>query len=605
MPTRRYRKVPWLPLVAGGATLILALSAAWLVIERLFFLHSDHELVRRLTVLHGVVSGAALLAWGALFVLRDRRRQEANLEAIVAERTRQLAAQERRFEDVVESACEAVVLGDGQARITYFNRTAERMFGWSRDDVLGRHASLLMAEAHRGRADRIVTHYAETGEVLDGATPVDLEGVRKDGTTFPIQVTRSVFTRDGAPEFMGVIRDMTAHRQLATRMREMDRMIAVGTLAAGVGHEINNPLAYIVANLDFVDGEFDTVAAVLAARGPADPLVPRIAQARQALADLGQGVDRVRAVVRDLRTLSQADGERREPIRVERALEAALHMASVEIRHRARLVQELGATPPVVADESRLGQVFLNLLVNAAHAIPEGRADANEIRVRTFVDGGRVAVEVTDSGAGIAPEHRARIFDPFFTTKPVGQGTGLGLAISRGIVHGLGGEIQLDSQVGRGTTFRVLLPAATGGAAVEAAPAPAPPAPVRRGARILVVDDDALVCAALRRILGADHDVDVCLCARQALSRLANGAFYDVVLCDVMMPVMSGKDFHAEVAHAFPALARRMVFVTGGAFTPEARGFLDAIPNRRLDKPFDPDTVRAAVEATLAQHAAS
>ena len=415
MPGPRHCRRSCLLVIAGGSAIILALSAAWLVIERLFFLHSDHELLRRLTVLHGVVSGAALLAWGALFVLRDRRRQEANLEAIVAERTRQLAAQERRFEDVVESACEAVVLGDGQARITYFNRTAERMFGWSRDDVLGRHASLLMAEAHRGRADRIVTHYAETGEVLDGATPVDLEGVRKDGTTFPIQVTRSVFTRDGAPEFMGVIRDMTAHRQL----------------------------------------------------------VPRIAQARQALADLGQGVDRVRAVVRDLRTLSQADGERREPIRVERALEAALHMASVEIRHRARLVQELGATPPVVADESRLGQVFLNLLVNAAHAIPEGRADANEIRVRTFVDGGRVAVEVTDSGAGIAPEHRARIFDPFFTTKPVGQGTGLGLAISRGIVHGLGGEIQLDSQVGRGTTFRVLLPAATGGAAVEAAPAPA------------------------------------------------------------------------------------------------------------------------------------
>jgi len=259
----------------------------------------------------------------------------------------------------------------------------------------------------------------------------------------------------------------------------------------------------------------------------------------------------------------------------------------------ARLV--LGLPDPVVVQ--RLAVVDV---AKAAQSIPEGRADSNEIRVVTRQDDrGRVVVEVRDTGAGIPNSVIPRIFDPFFTTKPVGVGTGLGLAISRSIVTALGGQLVVESQVGRGTVFRTVLPVAKDNAVeVPPAPAPTPSTPGRRG-RILVVDDEPMMGTVIGRILSAEHEVLAVTSARDALGRISKGERFDVILCDLMMPDVTGMDLHAELERLVPEQAERMVFMTGGAFTVRAREFLDKAPNPRVEKPFDSGSLRSLVNGLL------
>ncbi len=284
-------------------------------------------------------------------------------------------------------------------------------------------------------------------------------------------------------------------------------------------------------------------------------------------------------------------------------LESTLRLAWNEVRHRAELVKEYGDIPPVTADESRLGQVFLNLVVNAAQAIPEGNARHHRIGIRTSVDErGRVAIRFSDTGPGIPRELRADLFTPFFTTKPAGVGTGLGLAICQRIVHSFGGEITVESELGRGTAFCVLLPPAPAAVAPPIADA-SPSVSTAQRARVLTVDDDHLVTVAIGRVLGRDHDVTTVDNAQAALDLLASGARYDVVLCDLMMPQISGMDFFRLLERDYPEQAARVVFVTGGAFTPLAREFLDGVTNPRLDKPFDSLALRSLVNGFMARRA--
>ncbi len=237
-------------------------------------------------------------------------------------------------------------------------------------------------------------------------------------------------------------------------------------------------------------------------------------------------------------------------------------------------------------NESRIGQVILNLIVNAAQAMPEGHADRNEICLTTRTsDDGRAVIEVSDTGSGITEENLVRIFDPFFTTKPVGVGTGLGLSICHRIVSELGGQIAVESRVGKGTLFRVTLPAAT----AKATPArvlSAPPMASGR-ARVLVVDDEVALGRALQRSLSAHHDVIALTSGGEALLRIAAGERFDVILSDLMMPEVSGMEMHGRLQSLAPDQAERMIFVTGGAFTPAAREFLDGVPNPRVDKPIE------------------
>ncbi|HEX8821011.1 MAG TPA: ATP-binding protein [Archangium sp.] len=232
-----------------------------------------------------------------------------------------------------------------------------------------------------------------------------------------------------------------------------DRLASVGRLAAGVGHEINNPLAYILGNLRFVHSELRDLMGA--------PTEEDRQELLSALAEATEGAERVRLIVQDLKTLSRPDDVALAPVNLAAVVRGAARMAHHEVRDRARLVQECDAVPAVRANAARLGQVFLNLLINAAHAIEPGRVGENEIRVGARVSApGHVTVEVRDTGSGIPTEHLKRVFDPFFTTKPVGVGTGLGLSVCHRIITALGGELRVESEPGRGTTFLITLPIA-------------------------------------------------------------------------------------------------------------------------------------------------
>jgi UPF0271 protein len=253
---------------------------------------------------------------------------------------------------------------------------------------------------------------------------------------------------------------------------------------------------------------------------------------------------------------------------------------------------------PVWANDARLEQVVLNLLLNAAQAMSEKHAEQNEFRVSVRSDGeGRAVLEVSDNGEGISPEVLPRIFDPFFTTKPNGVGTGLGLSICHGIVATLGGQVTVHSEPGEGTTFRVALP--TNDAPETPGPSrtsDVPTAPSARRARVLVVDDEVPIANTLQELLATEHDVVAVTSGREALDAVRTNPPFDFVLCDLMMPGMSGIDLYDRLREARPGLERRIVFMTGGAFTARAAEFLASVDNRRIEKPFSLKLVERIAE---------
>ena len=466
------------------------------------------------------------------------------------------------------------------------------MLGYAPGDITGEAS--LQALLHPDDRERDQQAFREA---LTGSAPAFRAEMRvrtKAGDWRWVENRAKVAQRDaeGRPlRVVGAFTDIDDRKRMQARLLLSDRMTSLGTLAAGVAHEMNNPLAYVAVNLGF--------AATALSDAPAAVRTPLLAEAQRALDEARDGVERVRQIVGDLRTFSQPGDQGRSQVDVRDALRSAINLSQNEIRHCARLVQELEPVPTVLANAAKLGQVFLNLLLNAAQAIPEGRAEENTIRVATrLAASGHVAVEVSDTGSGIPPEVLHRIFDPFFTTKRVGEGSGLGLAICHGIVTSLGGEIQVESELGKGSLFRVLLPATGPGTVAPEAGQPQAAAPAR--GQILVVDDEPRLGRSIERLLAPHHQVVAVTSARDALARIAAGEHFDVILCDLMMPEMTGMDLHEELSRTAPRLAAGMVFMTGGAFTPRAREFLARVPNRRLEKPFRPETLEALVAELLA-----
>jgi CheY-like chemotaxis protein len=306
-------------------------------------------------------------------------------------------------------------------------------------------------------------------------------------------------------------------------------------------------------------------------------------EAHALIASALEGGSRIRSIVHDLSSFSHVDEGRQIALDVKQLLDSSIRMAESEIRYRARIVRDYQDVPPVVANDSRLGQVFLNLLVNAAQAIPEGEQETNEIRVATFQDeAGHVIVELADTGVGIRAEMLDKIFDPFVTTKPKGVGTGLGLYICRNIVNSLGGELSVTSSAA-GSTFRVRLPAGLAapqqGEASSAAVAPTP-----SRIRILVIDDEPSIVSTMERLL-SPHHVEVARSGREAITALSNHD-YDLAFCDLIMPDLTGMDVYTHLKTYRAGKEVCLVFMTGGAFTERARRFLATVPNEVLEKPF-------------------
>lgn len=419
----------------------------------------------------------------------------------------------------------------------------------------------------------------------------ELRLLAKDGSVVALDVPKAIaLTYRGQHAALVVAHDVREQKRLEAALALGERLATVGTLAAGVGHELNNPLQYVSMNLELLRDELQRSAG----GSPSNRFRDLLALITDALS----GAESIRKIVLGLRTFAR--GERAELVELDltTVLELSFNLTRNELRHRMTLETDFEPTPRILADESRLAQVFINILMNAAQAMAGRPADQNVLRVSTWTDArGWAVVELRDNGPGMSDAVRSRIFEPFFTTKPVGKGTGLGLSIAYNIVTALGGQIECESWPGTGTAFRIALPVssqtarpASGARRLE---------PAARRARILVVEDEPVVASLLERVLKSDHDVDMAADGFEALSLLTTDNDYDLVLCDLMMPNLTGQELYSRVTRERPQLARRFVFMTGGTTSEAAEAFLAAIPNEKLYKPFTVPVLRSVVSHSL------
>jgi PAS domain S-box-containing protein len=533
--------------------------------------------------------------------------REINAEKRATEQAEQREARARSMEETFRLLIETLpdcVLVHRKGVCVYVNPASVTSLGYdSAFEIVGRPIlDLAYAEDRARMAQRFNESPRDDVE--------EFRLIHKSGSIVTFEVAPAQpLDFEGERATLVVGRNVTQRKEIQQRLLASERMASMGTLASCIAHEINNPLTYVVGNLSYIADGLSTLAQTDA--------TGRCRSMERAVADVREGVDRVRSVVGDLSTLSQPEHDLRKPLDVRRVLESSINVAKNEIRHRARLEREYAETPLVVANEALLGQVFLNLLLNAARAIPEGSADRNVVKVSTHTDlAGRAVIEIRDTGSSVTPDDVAQLFE---TTQPRGPapelvpgqvasetgegrggGVGLSLAICHTIITGLGGTITVESDREFGAVFRMILPAAgwaADGDGAEDRAEQTPPVGVTGRARILVVDDEPVIAATMRRALDA-HDVYFVTSGRDALE-LCRGEAFDLVLCDLMLPDLTGMDLYEALREDRTGRERQIVFMTGGAFTPRARRFLASVPNPWLKKPFDAEDIQSIVQRCL------
>jgi len=446
--------------------------------------------------LHPVVAGPATDA-----VVHELQVHQVELalqyEALAAahdEITRAFAGYAALYEDAPVGYLTLGTAGD----IRKVNRHGEQLLGADRAQLLGRRFALWVVEDGRSA----FAHFLAEVFAHPARATCECEVGLDDASRRVLELT-AVATADGdecrvvARDITSLVHELRARAQLQASLAQADRLASLGMLAAGVAHELNNPLCDVLGTLQSLVDELPEVGQL----GPGE-LADVVTRARDALS----GTQRIREVARGLGTFARVSEAARSTVDVRDAIETAITMSVHELKYRARLVRELAEVPRIWAVEGELAQVFLNLLINAAHAIDEGDVEHHTITVRTRHEGGYVVVEVADTGVGIPAANLTRIFEPFFTTKGATRGSGLGLAICQDVVTALGGDIAVDSAPGHGARFVVRLPVSPAAVALPAPSPPASSAPVPRG-RILVVDDEASIRTLLQRLLGLAHDV--------------------------------------------------------------------------------------------------
>ncbi|WP_265949327.1 cache domain-containing protein [Dechloromonas sp. A34] len=427
--------------------------------------------------------------------------RETNLKLDAELRERKLAEQavldsEERFRGIASVAQDAIIMMDAVANISFWNPAAEQIFGYRREEAVGRDLHALIAP-QRFHADfrRGYLHFAQTGQGSAVGRAMELIAVRQDGSEFPIELSLSAIWLHGAWSSVGIVRDISERKRSEKELQEnlervqglnqqleaaqnqllqSEKMASIGQLAAGVAHEINNPIGFVSSNLGTLEEYADDLLAIVEAYGKADHLLDAQPELRadieslKARADLAflskdlhcllreshDGIERVKKIVQDLKDFSRIDNMDWAMANLEQGLDSTLNIVWNEIKYKADIVKEYGGIPLVECLGSQMNQVFMNLLVNAAQAI-DGHGT---ITIRTGVADERVWIEIADTGKGIPLEVQKRIFDPFFTTKPVGQGTGLGLSLAYSIVQKHHGTLEVASEPGRGSSFRLEIP---------------------------------------------------------------------------------------------------------------------------------------------------
>ncbi len=379
--------------------------------------------------------------------------------------------------------------------------------------------------------------------------------------------------------------------ELRTRLHHADRLVALGNLAAGICHEINNPMAWLLANMEFLREQVQ--------RLPVGDSEELIRDCLEMIDESETGLRRIARTASALREYARLNSDVAEDVDINRVLRDSTRIAGHDARHRAEFQLELGEGLPLIrGDAAALQQVFINLIINATQALDEARGERPIIRASSAVQGGELVGAVEDSGPGIPESLRSEIFAPFFSTKHRHQGTGLGLPIARDIAIQFGGTLSVgDSELG-GARFEVRLPIKVPSAVEPSWPAedPSLPRPVE-GARVLVIDDEPSILRMVKRSLRG-HRVDVAETVEAGLA-LVSSTDYDAILCDLNLRPGSGADFHDALLAQRPEMLRRLTFMTGGAVSPSLRRFEKDADVSWLRKPFSRRDLLEVVQRVL------
>lgn len=527
----------------------------------------------------------------ALLELRRIGRELVDQTKRLEDQQRRLMERELQLASLLDSMVEGVVVQERSGAILLANPSAEHILGLQSDQLTGRtsldpewratradgspfpgdqHPAMVSLEQGKPSRDVVMgLHHAATGE-------------RRW-----IEINSSPLAESpGAKPYAALttFRDVTEQRQIQERMAQHDRLVTTGILAAGVGHEINNPLTYLMANIGLAVEELQTV-------GGGSPS-NRLTEIIELLEQARQGGERVKRIVRGLKSLARRNAEV-GPIDPHGSIRNAIELAGHELRARAQTTLQLEPVPPILVDEGQLTQVVVSLVVNAAQAFAVDDPTSNRVTIRTRRDGDRVLVEVSDNGPGISPEILPRIWDPFFTTKSPGVGTGLGLSISHGIVLAMGGRLECETEVGRGTTFTISFP-------IGAVAATEVEAPTVAGGRAMVIDDERTILLSLTRALRHDLVVESYDDSREALAAIERGERFDVIFSDILMPHLTGVDLYREIEKLDPAQAERIVFMSGDLSRSDIERFLSEVSNERIEKPFSIQNIRGIARRFVA-----
>jgi len=360
---------------------------------------------------------------------------------------RALERSEASFRALIESMPDGVIV-HRHGQLVYLSPSMRNMLGYALDeDIRGMPAIELV---HPDDRPKVIARVQELLAHGTSAPLVEERLLRKDGTSLIAEIAGHNTVFDGERSVLAIARDVSGRKEIEAQLMMADRLASLGRLSASIGHELNNPLGYILGNMELLERELarDDVPGDVAAR-----LGPHVKMVKE-------GATRMRDIVHDLKTLARGEGDQTVVTDLAHILDVCVNMAEHELRSRARVVKDYGEHVFVRGTEARLGQLFLNILLNAAQATPEGDRERHEVRVAIrSLDEHFIEVRISDTGVGVPPENKDRVFEPFFTTKE-GVGTGLGLSISHRIVTSVGGTISVEPRPGGGSVFRVVLPSA-------------------------------------------------------------------------------------------------------------------------------------------------
>lgn len=496
------------------------------------------------------------------------------------------------FEAVVTQAKDAVHVMRcvGEDRIPtetiYINEAFEQMFGYTSADLKTQDIERLWGADTASQ--KLQEHYVQLHK--SGYSRYHETFYHKAGTPLWVDVSTCIIgNHERGCYWLSIMSDASQQKDLIDRMMRIDRILAMGTLAAGIGHEVSNPLTYAKANVEYVRAELEASqykANKLSALKARD--AERGEQSQEmilALDDAHQGLERASSILEELRMFAYRREPTEEVVSLNEVIESACSMVNHELNHRAKLSKTLEHELYVRGDRGKLEQIIINLLLNAIQALPEHSSAHNHIQVRLSVQGHEGLLEVIDNGVGFSEEIKEMIFEPFFTTKTPGEGTGLGLAIVHNIVNVHGGSIEVSSEPGQ-TCFKIKLPLdhSVGSALEDEVSEVEEEVEVKPS--ILIIDDEPQILRVLERLLQREYQVTAREMAKEGLALLRQGVHFDIVLCDVMMPEMNGVAFYKAVHDELPQLLKRLVFISGGAFTPETTHFLEMLEAPLIRKPF-------------------